>query len=227
MSILSTRSPQPPLQRGMREMTATELDRADLLRAEESVQISRFALFIPTDELGSARPIVVRRGAVISAFAVVHGGATIAECARVETHAEIGKPEHGYAVGRTYPGAGATTILGPGVVIRSGAAVYADVQVDTGTVVGHQTLLRTGVRVGADTSLGHHLCVERETWIGRGVRCSPGSHITSSTYLADRVFLGAGVRTINDKTLTWRDLHREPTLTAPRFETGAKSVPDR
>jgi acetyltransferase-like isoleucine patch superfamily enzyme len=36
------------------------------------------------------------------------------------------------------------------------------------------------------------------------------------------VFLGAGVRTINDKTLTWRDPHREPTLAAPRFDTGAK-----
>ncbi|WP_281197482.1 hypothetical protein [Nocardia pseudovaccinii] len=40
--------------------------------------------------------------------------------------------------------------------------------------------------------------------------------------LSDRVFLGAGVRTINDKTLTWRDPHREPILVAPQFGTGAK-----
>lgn len=222
MRILSTRSPQPHIQSSMREMTVTELDRAGLLHADEDVQISRFAVFIPADELGTARPIVVRRGAVISAFAVVHGGAIIAERARVEEHAVVGKPERGYAVGRTYPGAGAAALLGADVVIRSGAVVYADVEVGTGTVVGHQTLLRTGVHVGADTLLGHHLCVERETWIGRGVRCSPGSHITSSTYLADRVFLGAGVRTINDKTLIWREPHREPTLIAPRFEAGAK-----
>lgn len=54
------------------------------------------------------------------------------------------------------------------------------------------------------------------------MRCSPGSHITSSSVLADRVFLGAGVRTINDKTLTWRDPHRKPILAALRFDTGAK-----
>ncbi|WP_153339106.1 hypothetical protein [Nocardia aurantia] len=203
-------------------MTVSELDRAGLLCAEENVQISRFAVFLPVDELGTVRPIVVRRGATIAAFAVVHGGAVLAERARVEEHAVIGKPEHGYAVGRTYPGAGASTVLGTAAVIRCGAVIYANVEVGADTVIGHGSLLRTGVRVGADCVLGHHLCVERETRIGAAVRCSPGSHLTSSTWLADRVFLGAGVRTINDKTLIWRDPHREPRLVAPRFDTGAK-----
>jgi acetyltransferase-like isoleucine patch superfamily enzyme len=36
------------------------------------------------------------------------------------------------------------------------------------------------------------------------------------------VFLGAGIGTINDKTLTWRDPHRTPTLEPPQFDTGAK-----
>ncbi|MGH3695198.1 MAG: hypothetical protein ACRDRX_14630 [Pseudonocardiaceae bacterium] len=34
--------------------------------------------------------------------------------------------------------------------------------------------------------------------------------------------VGAGIRTINDKTLTWRDPNRAPTLAPPRFDTGAK-----
>ncbi|MFC8526267.1 hypothetical protein [Nocardia sp. NPDC057227] len=204
------------------EMTVTELDRAGLLHAEPTARISRFAVFMPADHLGVLRPIVVGRAAVISPFAIVHGGVALAEYTLIEEHAVIGKPEHGYAVGRIHPGMGAATLLGAGSVIRSGAVVYADVEVDASTVVGHQSVLRTGVRVGAETLLGHHLCVERGTWIGRGVRCSPGSHITSSTHLADGVFLGAGVRTINDKTLTWRDPHREPILVAPRFETAAK-----
>lgn len=89
-------------------------------------------------------------------------------------------------------------------------------------MVGHHTLLRTGVQVGAETQLGHHLTIERATRIGQEVRCSPGSHVTSSTQIADRVFLGAGIRTINDKTLTWRDPDRTPTLAPPRFDTGAK-----
>jgi acetyltransferase-like isoleucine patch superfamily enzyme len=107
-------------------------------------------------------------------------------------------------------------------VVRCGAVVYADVQIGVNTLIGHHTLLRTDVRVGAETQLGHHITVERATRIGRDVRCSPGSHITSSTVLANRVFLGAGVATINDKTLTWRDPHRQPALEAPRFGLGAK-----
>lgn len=222
MTIPVIPSPSPSTTVGTREMTAAELDRAGLLHADANVQISRFAVFVPSDELGTLRPIVVRQGAVIGAFAVVHGGTTLDEQARVEEHAVVGKPEFGYAVGRIRPGVGGATVISAGVVIRSGAILYADVQVGVNTMIGHQTLLRTAARVGADTQLGHHLTVERAARIGRDVRCSPGSHITSSTLLADRVFLGAGVRTINDKTLTWRDPRRSPNLAAPRFEMAAK-----
>jgi acetyltransferase-like isoleucine patch superfamily enzyme len=205
-----------------REMTVSELDKAGLLRAEPGVQISRYAVFVPADTLGSLRVITVLAGAVIGPFAVVHGGVSVAEQARVDEHAVVGKPELGYAVGQIHPGAGADTVLAAGAVVRSGALIYADVHLGVNTLVGHHTLLRTGVRVGAETLLGHHLTIERATRIGRDVRCSPGSHITSSTQIADRVFLGAGIRTINDKTLTWRDPHRKPVLEPPRFETGAK-----
>jgi acetyltransferase-like isoleucine patch superfamily enzyme len=204
------------------ELTATELDHAGLLHAERNVAISRFAIFVPADALGTVRPITIHTGAAIGAFAVVHGGTTVAEQARLEDHAVAGKPEWGYAVGQIYYGAGGTTVIGAGAVVRGGAIIYADVQLGVNTVVGHHSLLRTGVRVGAHTQLGHHLTVERATLIGQAVRCSPGSHITSSARIADRVFLGAGIRTINDKTLTWRDPHRTPTLAPPHFETHAK-----
>ncbi|SMC71992.1 transferase hexapeptide (six repeat-containing protein) [Lentzea albidocapillata] len=203
-------------------MTAAELDREGLLHVDRHVVISRYAIFMPFDELGMPRPVTIQAGAVVGPFAVVHGGARIGEQARIEEHAVVGKPELGYAVGKLRPGTGADTVIGPGVTVRSGAVVYAEVEIGVNSLIGHHTLLRTAVQVGADTQLGHHLTVERETRIGRDVRCSPGSHITSSTVLADKVFLGAGVRTINDKTLTWRDPSREPVLMAPRFEAGAK-----
>jgi acetyltransferase-like isoleucine patch superfamily enzyme len=207
----------PPL-----ELTAVELDRAGLLTAEAGTQISRFAIFIPADELGILRPVAVQAGAVIGAFAVIYGGTTVGERSRIEEHAVAGKPELGYAVGQTYAGTGGRTVIAAGAVVRSGAIVYADVHLGMNAVVGHHTMLRTGARVGTETQLGHHLTIERATRIGRDVRCSPGSHITSATQIADRVFLGAGVRTINDKTLTWRDPRRKPELMAPRFDTGAK-----
>lgn len=206
----------------IKEFTAAELSAGSLLHTERDVRISPRAVFVPGDEQGEQRPITVGAGAVIAAFAVVHGGTVIGAGARVEAHAMVGCPEHGYAVGRTYLGAGAATLLGEQVVLRAGAVIYAGVDLGAGVLVGHYTLLRSAVTVGAGSLLGHHLTVERATRIGRDVRCSPGSHITSSTHVGDRVFLGAGVRTINDKTLTWRDPDREPELAPPRFETGAK-----
>lgn len=215
----SAAAPRPVV---VRDLTMGDLDRAGLLHAGQNVMISRFAVFVPADELGTLRPVVIHSGAVIGPFAVIHGGTTIGERARIEAHSVVGQPEHGYAVGRMYPGAGGGTVIGADVVVRSGTVVYAAVQVGVNTLIGHHSLLRTTVHVGAETQLGHHLTIERASVIGRDVRCSPGSHITSSTVLADRVFMGAGVRTINDKTLTWRDPNRLPALVAPRFETGAK-----
>jgi acetyltransferase-like isoleucine patch superfamily enzyme len=141
---------------------------------------------------------------------------------RLEEHAIVGKPERGYAVGRTYPGSGAPTVIGPGAVIRAGAVVYAGTEIGAATEVGHHTLLRSFVIVGQETQLGHNLTIERASRIGDRVRCSPGSHITSSCVLADGVFLGAGVRTVNDREMIWRDPGRQPELIPPLFGPGAR-----
>ena len=201
---------------------AAELARAGLLLLGEQVVIDATAVFVPTDAEGAVRRIEIGSGARVGTYAVICGGACIGENAQVEEHTIVGQPEKGYAVGHVYPGAGGYTQIGPGVVVRAGAVIYAGVRAGTGTVIGHHTLLRSFVTVGEDTQLGHTLTVERAASIGDGVRCSPGSHITSSCVLADRVFLGAGVRTINDRELIWREAGREPELVPPRFERGAK-----
>jgi acetyltransferase-like isoleucine patch superfamily enzyme len=203
-------------------VTAAELAAAGLLQAGEGSTISSQAVFMPADEQGTVLPVTIGGGCRIGPFAVICGGTSLADGTRVEEYAVIGKPEHGYAVGKVYVGTGAETVIGTGAVIRSGAVVYAGTRIGSETAVGHHTLLRSFVVVGDRVQLGHNLTVERETWIGNDVRCSPGSHITSSCVLADHVFLGAGIRTVNDRYLIWRDPGREPELRAPRFERGAK-----
>ena len=201
---------------------AAELARAGLLLLGEQAAIDATTVFVPADAEGAIRRIEIGSGARIGAYTVICGGTCIGENAQVEEHTIVGKPERGYAVGHVYPGAGAHTQIGPGVVVRAGAVIYAGVQAGADTVIGHHTLLRSFVTVGEDTQLGHNLTIERAARIGDGVRCSPGSHITSSCVLADRVFLGAGVRTVNDRELIWREAGREPELVPPRFERGAK-----
>jgi acetyltransferase-like isoleucine patch superfamily enzyme len=179
-------------------------------------------VFVPTDLLGTLRPITLGAGVSVGAFAVVHGGTQVGDDVHVGHQAIIGEPEHGYAVRQIHQGAGDTTIVGAGAVIRAGAIVYAGVRVGTRSTIGHRTLLRTNVTVGADSQLAANLTVERGTQIGCGVRCSPGSHLTANTVVADGVFLGAGVRTVNDMQLIWRDPEYEQSLAPPVFLRGCK-----
>lgn len=204
------------------EADAGALARSGLLTIGERAMVSPRAVFVPADAHGTVRPVEIGPGCQVGAYAVIYGGTALRDGARVEEHAVAGKPERGYAVQRMYPGAGAATVLGRGVVIRSGAVVYAGAEIGEDTVVGHHTLLRSFVTIGPGSQLGHHLTVERETWIGSRVRCSPGSHITSSCVLADGVFLGAGVRTVNDRELIWGQAGQVPELAPPRFELGAR-----
>ena len=194
----------------------------DLVTIGTGCRISPHALFDPQDEQGTLRPIHIHDRVTIGAGAIIHGGTHLHDDTRIEDHTIVGKPEHGYAVGRTYPGAGTDTHIRPGAVIRSGAVVYAGASVGTNTCIGHHTLVRSHTRIGADGVFGHHLVLERACIIGDRVRCSPLSHITSESFLGDGVFLGAGLRTVNDKYLIWRDPTRDPDLQPPRFETGAK-----
>lgn len=201
---------------------AVELVRAGLLELGDGCRIHPTTLFMPSDMLGTLRPITLGERVTIGAYAIVHGGSRIGPDTVVGHQVIVGEPEYGYALRNVYPGAGAATIVGSGVVLRAGSALYAGVTVGDDTTIGHHTLLRTNVKVGSASQLAANLTVERGSTIGDGVRCSPGSHITADTVIADRVFIGAGVRTINDRELIWRDPEHEQPLSPPSFGYGCK-----
>lgn len=206
----------------LQAVNAADLARAGLLCLAEGCSVSPQALFIPADVQGVTRPVEIGESCTIGPFTVIYGGVVIGDGARVEEHTVIGKPEQGYAVGHTYPGAGAATPVGPGVVLRAGAVTYAGAEIGAGTVIGHGSVIRSFAVIGEHTQLGHNLTVERQARIGNRVRCSPGTHITSSCVLGDRVFLGAGVRTVNDRHLVWGDPDQPPELIPPAFGRGAR-----
>lgn len=200
----------------------TDLVQAGLLELGEGCQIHPTAVFLPADMLGTIRPIVLGDRVSVGAFAIVHSGTRVGRDTRVGHRVTVGEPEYGYALRRVYPGTGAQTSIGAGVVLRGGATIYAGASVGGDTTIGHNTLLRTNVKVGSGSQLAANLTVERGCLIGDGVRCSPGSHLTADTVVADHVFIGAGVRTINDKELIWRDPANEQPLLPPSFGHGCK-----
>jgi tetrahydrodipicolinate N-succinyltransferase len=82
--------------------SANELAKAGLLLAGEGTHVSPYAVFIPADERGAARPVEIGPGCRVGAYAVICGGTVLRENARVEEHALVGTPERGYAVGHVY-----------------------------------------------------------------------------------------------------------------------------
>lgn len=203
-------------------VTATDLADAGLLDIGTGCRIHPTAVFIPADYSGTLRTISIGDRCVIGAHATIHGGTILRDDVHIGHGVIVGEPEHGYAVRRTYPGAGAITTIEDRAVIRAGAIIYAAVTIGADSTIGHHTLLRSKVTIGTATQLGHHLTVERGARIGNQVRCSPGSHITADTRIDDGAFLGAGVRTVNDKHLIWRDPDHEQPLSPPRFGPGCK-----
>ena len=103
--------------------------------------ISPLPVFLPADAQGVIRPIKIGAGCQVGPFAVIYGGSVLGDGTRLEEHVIVGKPEQGYAVGHTYPGSGAPTIIGAGAVIRAGAVLYAGAEVGPATVIGHHTLV--------------------------------------------------------------------------------------
>lgn len=202
--------------------TVVDLIRVGLLTLGEGCQIHHSTIFEPEDMLGTLRPIALGDRVTIGAHAIVHGGTTVGADTRLGHRVIVGEPEYGYAMRHVYQGAGGTTTIGAGAVLRAGATVYAGVEIGDDTTIGHNVLLRTNATVGSGSQLAANLTVERGCRIGDGVRCSPGSHLTADTTVGDRVFLGVGVRTVNGKELIWRDPDHEQPLPPPVFAYGCK-----
>lgn len=185
-----TPGPTCPTRTAPMEMTVTELDCAGLLRADPGARISRFAVFVPADGLGTPRPIIIHCGAVIGPFAVIHGGTTIGAQARIGEHTVVGLPEPGHPGRCVCPGTGGGTVISTGAIVHAGAVVYADVRIGANSVVGHRTVLRTGVRIDSTARLGHHVTVEHASRIGHA-KVGSGSVVPAGVTLGEGAVIGA------------------------------------
>ena len=93
-----------------------------------------------------------------------HGGTVIGDGIRVEEHSIIGRPEQGYAVGHSYPGSGASTLIGSGVVIR--AAAKPDLVPPS---FGYAARVGSGSTILAGVSIGEHALVGAGSVVTRDV----------------------------------------------------------
>jgi acetyltransferase-like isoleucine patch superfamily enzyme len=93
------------------------------------------------------------------------------------------------------PGASMTAdplVLGPGVLIRAFAVVYAGTVLGPGVAVGHGAMVREGNVVGAHSSIGSGAHLEPGNVVGARTRIHSGGFL-ANTHLGDDVFCGPHV----------------------------------
>lgn len=201
-------------------MNLSTLKKKKLLSVGKKVKIHEGVIFLPYDQMGNAKPIILGNNVRIMPGAIIHGSVTIGDNAVIESQVILGQPEYGYAIGKIYTGEFKDTVISEEVVLRAGVIIYSGVHIGEKSTIGHRTLVRTDTLIGKNTQLGHNMIIERSCRIGDWVRCTGLTHITSSIILEDRVFLGALVGTVNDKAMIWKQEGVEPELIPPYFEYG-------
>jgi carbonic anhydrase/acetyltransferase-like protein (isoleucine patch superfamily) len=82
----------------------TQLVRAGLLWIGAGCRLHPTAVFLPADQLGTVRPIVLGDRVVVGAYAVLHGGLSIGAHGYVGHRAILGEPEYSYDGRDHHPG---------------------------------------------------------------------------------------------------------------------------
>lgn len=129
----------------------------------------------------------------------------------VEDGAVVGRPPRGKEPGEL------RTRIGAGGVVRSGAVIYAGVEIGDGFNCGHGAMIREDNHLGNDCSVGTNAVLEPGNRIGDGTRVHSGAFLEHTT-LGNRVFVAPHVVFTDD-----------PHPMCPRFEEcvlGAKVADD-
>jgi len=121
---------------------------------------------------------------------VIAGPVVGLEHARVLGPCVLGQPGAGASTSGS--GDGEPLVLGPGVVIRAFAVVYAGTVLGPGVAVGHGAMVREGNVVGADSSIGSGVHLEPGNVIGTRTRIHSGGFLANSQ-LGNDVFCGPHV----------------------------------
>ena len=104
----------------------------------------------------------------------------------VEDGAIVGRPPRGAEPGQI------ATRIGANGVIRSGAVIYAGVEIGDGFNCGHNAMIREDNRLGDDCSVGTSAVLEPGNRVGSGTRIHSGAFLEHTT-LGDRVFVAPHV----------------------------------
>ncbi|MBI2567547.1 MAG: N-acetyltransferase [Candidatus Schekmanbacteria bacterium] len=102
--------------------------------------------------------------------------------------------------------------------------VQQDVELGSGSRVGSFSLIHAGARIGERCTIGSH-CNICTCQIGDRVSIQTGCHITRGVVIEHDVFVGPGVITLNDKTMTGKELRGPIVRAGARIGGGSVLLP--
>jgi UDP-2-acetamido-3-amino-2,3-dideoxy-glucuronate N-acetyltransferase len=140
-------------------------------------------------------------GVTFGAHVVVHDGVVIGDGCTICDGAVLGKTP---SLGRRSSaprGELSALVLEAGVVVGTGAIVFAGSQLGAGTIVGDQAFVRERTTIGPETVVGRASGVDNNVSIGARVRIQSQGYITGYSVVEDDVFFGPCAMTTNDDTM--------------------------
>jgi acetyltransferase-like isoleucine patch superfamily enzyme len=164
----------------------------------------------------------VRTGedALIDTNAVIYGPVKLGRRIYVGPNCMIGFPdpaELGELVRSDRVAGKQLTALGENCIVRSGTAIYSNVQIADDVMFGHNVLVREGVKIGEHTKLGTNVVVDGKSTIGSRVSIQTGVYICTYSTVEDAVFLGPCCVFTNDKYVVQKPFK----LIGPTVKKGA------
>jgi acetyltransferase-like isoleucine patch superfamily enzyme len=106
--------------------------------------------------------------------------------------------------------------LGSGMVVSTGAIVFAGTRIGARVIVGDQACVRERCELGDDVVVGRGSLVENDTTVGARTKIQAMVYVTAYTTVEEDVFLAPCVQTSNDnfmgRTERRHELRKGPTI---------------
>lgn len=163
-------------------------------RLADDVRVGQFAVI----EAG----VTVGPGSTIGHHAVLREGTTLGARCRVDDHASLGKqPMRAARSATTSAEVVPPAVLGDGVLVGSGAVVYAGCRLGDRVLVADLATVRENVTIGEGTIVGRGVAIENKTTVGARCKLETNVYLCAYTTVGDDVFVAPGVLTSNDNYL--------------------------
>jgi acetyltransferase-like isoleucine patch superfamily enzyme len=111
--------------------------------------------------------------------------------------------------------------IADGVVVSTGAIVFAGARIGARVILGDQSCIRERVTIGDDVVVGRGALVENDTTIGALTKIQAEAYITAYSTLEDNVFIAPCVVTTNDNFMG-RTEQRHEHVQGPTIRRGAR-----